>query len=247
MDPVISNLERGVTVPTLSTLIHLSAALDCTLCDLVDVFDGGALEAAAPTRLSILLNHNLPDEHGIYVMAGLESHNRQPVSARIPREVLQTSLDNVRARLSTAIGVKEYRYEQGAVLADDLVELAKVGADLWSTLTFNLTQLRLDYVQIEKYRDRVRRPATIEVASVFGARLGIPAAFVYDFPLDRTTELRICPDGMAALRSGVRRDAGQRNVRSRDCGARCVGDSARDLTWRLAECRHRQDSQGDDG
>lgn len=39
MVPVISNLERGVTVPTLSTLIHLAAALDCTLCDLVDIFD----------------------------------------------------------------------------------------------------------------------------------------------------------------------------------------------------------------
>lgn len=41
MVPVISNLERGVTVPTLSTLIHLSAALGCTLCDLVEIFDAG--------------------------------------------------------------------------------------------------------------------------------------------------------------------------------------------------------------
>ncbi|HXA17103.1 MAG TPA: helix-turn-helix transcriptional regulator [Thermoanaerobaculia bacterium] len=39
MVPVISNLERGMTVPTLSTLLHLGSALECTLCDLVKVFD----------------------------------------------------------------------------------------------------------------------------------------------------------------------------------------------------------------
>lgn len=39
MIPVISNLERGTTVPTLSTLIHLASALECTMGELVAVFD----------------------------------------------------------------------------------------------------------------------------------------------------------------------------------------------------------------
>jgi transcriptional regulator with XRE-family HTH domain len=39
MVPVISNLERGITVPTLSTLLHLANALDCTMGELVAVFD----------------------------------------------------------------------------------------------------------------------------------------------------------------------------------------------------------------
>jgi len=39
MVPVISNLERGMTVPTLSTLLHLAAALNCRMTELVDVFD----------------------------------------------------------------------------------------------------------------------------------------------------------------------------------------------------------------
>jgi transcriptional regulator with XRE-family HTH domain len=39
MVPVISNLERGMTVPTLSTLIHLAGALQCTMGELVKVFD----------------------------------------------------------------------------------------------------------------------------------------------------------------------------------------------------------------
>jgi len=39
MVPVISNLERGMTVPTLSTLLHLAAALECKLGELVKIFD----------------------------------------------------------------------------------------------------------------------------------------------------------------------------------------------------------------
>ncbi len=39
MVPVISNLERGMTVPTLSTLLHLANALKCTMGELVAVFD----------------------------------------------------------------------------------------------------------------------------------------------------------------------------------------------------------------
>lgn len=39
MVPVISNLERGVTVPTLSTLLHLAEALECSPSELIKVFD----------------------------------------------------------------------------------------------------------------------------------------------------------------------------------------------------------------
>jgi len=39
MVPVISNLERGITVPTLSTLLHLAAALGCQMTELVQVFN----------------------------------------------------------------------------------------------------------------------------------------------------------------------------------------------------------------
>ena len=35
----ISKLERGVTTPTLGTLLRLARALDCRVIDLVEVFD----------------------------------------------------------------------------------------------------------------------------------------------------------------------------------------------------------------
>jgi transcriptional regulator with XRE-family HTH domain len=37
--PFISNLERGVKVPSLTMVLRLADALDCNVCDLVDVFD----------------------------------------------------------------------------------------------------------------------------------------------------------------------------------------------------------------
>jgi transcriptional regulator with XRE-family HTH domain len=47
MVPVISNLERGMTVPTLSTLLHLATAMGCTMSDLVRVFDSERLGSTA--------------------------------------------------------------------------------------------------------------------------------------------------------------------------------------------------------
>jgi transcriptional regulator with XRE-family HTH domain len=37
--PFISNLERGVKVPSLTMVLRLSNALDCSVYDLVKVFD----------------------------------------------------------------------------------------------------------------------------------------------------------------------------------------------------------------
>ena len=37
--PFISDMERGVKVPSLTMLLRLAAALECTVCDLVRVFD----------------------------------------------------------------------------------------------------------------------------------------------------------------------------------------------------------------
>ncbi|HYI08459.1 MAG TPA: helix-turn-helix transcriptional regulator [Thermoanaerobaculia bacterium] len=37
----ISKLERGVTTPTIGTLLRLANALECSVVDLVEVFDRG--------------------------------------------------------------------------------------------------------------------------------------------------------------------------------------------------------------
>jgi transcriptional regulator with XRE-family HTH domain len=40
-EPFISNLERGVKVPSLGMLIRLAQALDCNVSELVQPFDRG--------------------------------------------------------------------------------------------------------------------------------------------------------------------------------------------------------------
>lgn len=37
--PFISNLERGVKVPSLTMILRLAEALECRVCDLVEAFD----------------------------------------------------------------------------------------------------------------------------------------------------------------------------------------------------------------
>jgi transcriptional regulator with XRE-family HTH domain len=37
--PFISDMERGVKVPSLTMVLRLAKALDCRVCDLVNVFD----------------------------------------------------------------------------------------------------------------------------------------------------------------------------------------------------------------
>jgi transcriptional regulator with XRE-family HTH domain len=48
--PYISEMERGLKVPTLTTLIRLAVALECEITDLVDVFTGRDLRKLIPKR-----------------------------------------------------------------------------------------------------------------------------------------------------------------------------------------------------
>ena len=48
--PYISNMESGLKVPSLTTLIRLAVALECEVGDLVDVFAGRDLKKLIPKR-----------------------------------------------------------------------------------------------------------------------------------------------------------------------------------------------------
>ena len=43
--PYVSDMERGIKVPSLTTIIRLAIALDCKVTDLVRVFDRADLRA----------------------------------------------------------------------------------------------------------------------------------------------------------------------------------------------------------
>lgn len=46
----ISDMERGVKVPSLTTTIRLAIALECNVSDLVEVFTGRDLSELVPRR-----------------------------------------------------------------------------------------------------------------------------------------------------------------------------------------------------
>jgi len=48
--PYISNMERGIKVPSLTTLLRLAIALDCKVTDLVDVFNKRDIRKLVPKR-----------------------------------------------------------------------------------------------------------------------------------------------------------------------------------------------------
>ena len=48
--PYISEMERGLKVPTLTTMIRLAAALNCEVADLVDIFTGRDLRKFVTKR-----------------------------------------------------------------------------------------------------------------------------------------------------------------------------------------------------
>jgi len=48
--PYISEMERGLKVPTLTTMIRLAIALECEVTELVDVFSGRDLRKLTSNR-----------------------------------------------------------------------------------------------------------------------------------------------------------------------------------------------------
>lgn len=46
--PYISEMERGIKVPSLTTIIRLAVALDCKVMDLVGVFDKRDMRSLVP-------------------------------------------------------------------------------------------------------------------------------------------------------------------------------------------------------
>jgi transcriptional regulator with XRE-family HTH domain len=47
-EPYISNMEHGLKVPSLTTILRLAVALDCKVMDLVGVFDKTDLSSVLP-------------------------------------------------------------------------------------------------------------------------------------------------------------------------------------------------------
>lgn len=162
------------------------------------------VEALEPRTLSLLLNDNGNGTHGFRFFAGTEFKH----DATLRGDVLTATLEKARAALRLAswatpteparadFETLKYRYaEPGeAALAQDLAVLARSGFVVWDQLVDQLAGGAVaDLVQ------RMRAPGVVELANKESLDLVVPAACIYDHPLNpEDAALAVCPAFLAA-------------------------------------------------
>ncbi|MFD5248363.1 CHAT domain-containing protein [Amycolatopsis sp. NPDC058340] len=171
--------------------------------------DPSLLDTAAPHALSIMVNHNTADEHGIHV---LFADGAVPMAAGIPA----AHLDRLQGRARDLY--RRLEAAQGSI-DSALGALALHGRNVYTAIRPRidpaLVRAGLDPVPLwQRLRDRVR----VQVIWPDGCAQPLPAAIVYDYPLAEvgSAELRACRaffDDLAA------------RIEPRCFGGRCVSDS----------------------
>ncbi|MDQ1697333.1 MAG: hypothetical protein QOJ03_2686 [Frankiaceae bacterium] len=162
------------------------------------------VEGLEPRTLSLLVNDNGDGTHGFRFFAGTEFKH----DATLGGELLTATLEKARAGLRRASWAKTteptreefaklaYRYADptDAKLAEDLKSLARSGFTVWDVLIDRLAGGAAD-----RLRALMRTPGVIELANKESLDLVVPAACIYDHPLNaEQADLTICKDFLAA-------------------------------------------------
>ena len=163
------------------------------------------LEALQPRTLSVLVNDNGNGTHG-FKFFGAGEFKRD---VTLTGETLTQQLEQARKGLRLASWDSEaeptragfanlaYRYANPSreVLLEDLAVLARSGFKVWDVLVNQLSggdDLAL--------ANRMKAPGRVEIANKQSLDLLVPAACIYDYPLDiEETDLTICTAFVAAL------------------------------------------------
>jgi len=167
---------------------------------------GEQLAGMGSNRLSLMLNDNGDGSHGFRFFGEAEFKS----NATLRDGEVQDLLNMARAALRTAAWgtaeeytpQKKYRYlGQISVdqLGEDLIRLARAGYRFYATL---IGRLAGDRLQARKLSQIMLRTGQVQIATRQSARLVIPAALFYDYPLDanlKNSDYKLCPDFLAAL------------------------------------------------
>jgi hypothetical protein len=174
--------------------------------------DPARLASIRPLRLSMLLNDNGDGTHGFRFLGeqdlkgdvSIDAMRLQDLAERARRTYRHAGWDSNEEWTPGSVYV--YRDPPGPQrLGEDLISMARAGYRLWSNLALQLSlAARLD----QRYPDQapartlqeiMRKPGFVEVATKFSARMVVPAAIFYDYPLDSVAQLTVCPAAMAAI------------------------------------------------
>jgi hypothetical protein len=183
--------------------------------------DQAQLAALQPQRLSIMLNDNGNGTHGFRFLGEEELKG----DATLDADELQSLLDIVRSELRLVSWGKEKEWDDHdkelcdqyagrpdyARLSRHLMLLAKVGYRLYDGIVDRLAgavagQLAGNQDLTEALAARMRRPGLVEIVSKESIRMVVPAALIYDHPLDSNATLAtlaLCSSASEALRGGA--------------------------------------------
>lgn len=166
-----------------------------------------------PQKCAIFLNDNGNGTHGLRFF-GKKGDELFKNEATFSADELQNLINLARGALRSAAWGKETEYQDGDVyrygggldlqkLRDDLVFCAIRGFRLYDAL---INRFAGNADQAWELQDLMRRPGIIQIASKASARLVIPAALFYDFPLNtgmKFSEFTLCSHFTQALQAGT--------------------------------------------
>lgn len=170
--------------------------------------DGRQLTQMGQTRLSLMLNDNGDGTHGFRFFGEEKFKN----DAELGEGELQDLIQMARGGLRMAAWGEERPYQPGDAyryqgdfdetrFKEDVVRLALRGYRFYDAL---INRLAGDADQAWALADLMLKPGQVQIASKKSARLVIPAALFYDYPLDdglKTSKYSLCPDFMAAIKN----------------------------------------------
>ncbi len=170
-------------------------------------FNGRTLQNMGDTKLSIMLNDNGNGTHGFRFFGAEEFKN----DAELDAGALSNLIEMARGALRKAAwgdeepykAGKTYRYTGGLNedrLRGDLITMALRGYRFYTTLIGRLAGSTDNAWELA---DMMLTPGQVQIASKQSARLVIPAAMIYDYPLDDglpSSKFSICDTFLQALK-----------------------------------------------
>ncbi len=187
--------SRLITIEVSADARERAGALTSVLdYNLSHSLNGRQLQDMGSNRLSIMLNDNGNGTHGLRFFGADDSAQKKELfknDTTLTEGALQDLINQARDALRTVAwggGTfkpnKPYRYGKSVsdnMLTKDLVLLAKAGYRFYRALINDLANGRSGSRELEKL---MQSSGQIQIASKQAARLVIPAALFYDYPLD---------------------------------------------------------------
>lgn len=203
-------LAEVTRVPRTGGIKALHADPDFTLAP---TLDAAHLRGLARHRLSVMLNRNEDGTHAFMFVGRAPSGGEEfRQLATLTGTELKNLIDIGRGALRrTAWGTTEpyiegtdvYRYDgppSSARLTQDLFSLARAGYRVYVRISKELAGGRQ---RARELMDLMRTSGFVQIALKERAEHILPAALLYDYPLDTNADLSLCPEFEAALGAGI--------------------------------------------